>query len=358
MDYGFTDLNFEDFQDTPEEVIIPGNSEEGNDPSNPTQGNNDDLSQESEEDTIDNNNADTPDDENPSDPEEEQGDDSNQSTLSVFAQSLKEGGVFAGIDDDKIQKVNSVEDLLKLMDESLNKKKFEGLTLTQQRYLESLEAGVSKSEFDQIEKELNYIESITDEALENNPQLQFNMIGLGLMEQGISKEKASKIANSMMASGNGLAEALESKEQLYKIKEQKFKESIEAKKQDTKLSVEKTKELVDGKKDVLSSVPLTTADKETIFRRMTTKVDVNENGEPINRFTQWRKENGVEAEFIINALFTLTNEFKDLGRLGEVAKTKAAMKLDKMLKQNESNDLNNQGSGFKLNDSDPYNINV
>lgn len=356
MNYDFTELDFTEEIETTEVNIEPGKEEITNNP-NPL--NTEEVKEEEgqlDPNNTDASNADTPDldDSEPTNPTND-----NQSTLSIFAQSLKEGGVFAGIEDDKIAGVKSVEDLLKLMDESLTAKKYANLTQSQQRYLESLETGIPKSEFDKLEKELNNIEAITPEALENNPQLQFNVIALGLMEQGIEKEKATKIANSLMASGSGLAESLDSRNQLYKIKEQKFKEGLEAKKQDTKLSVEKTKEMVDGKESVLSSVPLSASDKETIFRSMTSKVDINENGEPINRFTQWRKEKGVEAEFVINALFTLTNEFKDLGRLGEVAKTQAAKKLEERLKQNESNDYINQNSGFQMkNDSNPYNLNV
>lgn len=274
--------------------------------------------------------------------------------ISVFAKAFREEGLLTGLTEEQLKEINSLSDAVKYIKEEVGKTALDGLSPVQKRYIETLNAGIQPSEFEELEKDLKSIENITEESLQSNLEAQFTVIALNLIEKGVPSEEAQITANAIVKQPNAISKALEAREALYQTKLEKFNKSVEEKKEENRLSVEKTKELVESKDSILGKVNLTKADKEKILSKMVTRVDVID-GQQVNEFSKWRKENGVEAEFILNAIYTITDGFKSLGKLGTVAKNSAAKQLEEKLRQQEGSEIT--GSNFKIGENNPYNFN-
>lgn len=273
--------------------------------------------------------------------------------ISVFAKALQEEGLLEDITEEDLKNINSLADVVKYAQEKALESSLSTLTPTQQRYMESLKAGVEISEFENIERELQSLENLSEQILEEDLQKQFTVVALDLIHKGMDREEAQDLANLIVNQPNGLQKAIIAKDALYQSKLKDYNAKVEVKKQDNLASVEQTRELVESKEKVLGKVTLTKADKDKIFSKMTTRVDIID-GQQVNAFSKWRKENGVEAEFILNTLMVLTDNFTSLGKLGISAKSAASKALEDKLRQAENAEATTQS--FKVGDGE-FNFN-
>ena len=353
-------LNFEDFNASEEmsEFInqINDNSQEENNQENNNESEN--LNKEvnsnklSEADKINNDNLQKPLSTPSSDSDNE------DSTISVFARMLNEEGVLP-FEEEDLNNIKSIDDLKEKVKDSLARfietKKYEGLNESQKRYLGAVEAGIPQNEFDELERNLNVIERLTPEVLEQDDKARFNIIAMSYISKGIPKEKALKMANASFQMQTDIEDAVEARELLYSDMKTKYESKIEEKVNEHKLSLEQLKTKIDETENVLGGLKLTPKMKEDIYKSMTTKVDSDENGMPMNALDKWVRENPIESKIILHSIRVATNNFKNLGRLGDVAKNKAISQLEQKLKQSEN--LQFDSSGLKYQGLD-LNINV
>jgi len=262
------------------------------------------------------------------------------STFSVFANLLKEEGVIS-LEDEELKAIKTSNDLIEAVKKQIEKSKFENLSESQKRYLEAVQAGIPQSEYEKLEKELNQLEKIDDEVLSKNTQARFDLIAYDYIAKGIDKDKAVELANRSIKLGTDIDDAKEALASLIKIKSEQYKNSIVTKQTENKVSLEELKTKIESKDTILKDVKLTPKQKTDLFNLVSTKVDADESGQPINEFNKWRKDNGVEAEIILGAIYQLTNKFQNLGKILEVSKSKASLELEKRLKSNEMTDMNN-----------------
>lgn len=266
-------------------------------------------------------------------------DSNDSSAVLVFAKMLQEEGVLP-LDDEGINSIKDVKDLKEQVSQAINKyieeKKYEGLNESQKRFLGAVEAGVPQDEFEKLERDLSTLESLTTDVLKQDSKARFNVIAMSYISKGISKEQAIKIANASFQMQTDIEDAEEAKQVLYDDLNKKYQDKIESKKQEHKLSVEKLKETIDSTDTVLGSLKLSPKMKDDIYKSMITKVDSDESGNPLNALDKWIKENPIDSKLILHALKVATNDFKELGRLGDVAKNKAISTLEDRLRQSES----------------------
>lgn len=277
---------------------------------------------------------------------------SSNDNISVFAQAFQEEGLLTNLSEEEIKGIKSFADAVKYVQEEANKKAYENLTPTQKRYMDSLNAGIAINEFEDLERELQVIEDITEDTLRNDPKQQFTVLALNFIEKGVDRDLAQEMANALVNKPDGLSKALQARNESYAKKLEAYKEKVDVKKEDNKISVDKAKELVDSKENILGKVPLSKGDKDKIFSKMTTRVDIVD-GQQVNEFAKWRMEKGAEAEFILNAIMHFTDNFTSLGKLGITAKTSAAKALEDTLRQNEHKEITDGNSS----ESNPYNFN-
>jgi hypothetical protein len=271
------------------------------------------------------------------------------STISVLANYLKEEGVFSS-DLEGLDKVNSIAELKDIIAKQVAVSRFSDLSPSQIRYLESIESGIPLNEYEQLQKEVSDLESITTADIEENQELRFNIIAQDLIQSGLSKEKAVGMANRSIESGKDIEDAKESIKSLHERTVQKFKETVNSKKEEKQATLAEVKTLIDSKTSVMGDITLSKADKENIFKTMTTQVDTTPQGLPLNQFEKWRSENGIEAEFILSALYVSTDGFKNLGTIKTEVKSSAARQLEEKLRSVDKEELGaslNSGSSFK-----------
>lgn len=265
------------------------------------------------------------------------------SAILVFARMLNEEGVLP-FDEESLNNIKSVEDLKEQISSAINKhiedKKFEGLNDSQKRFLGAIEAGIPKTEFDELEKNLSIIERLSPEVLEQDDKARFNIIAMSYIQKGFPKEKAIKMANASFQMQTDIEDAVEARDLLYNDLKTKYENTIEDKKEQHRISVEQLKTKIDETENVLGNLRLTPKMKDDVYKSMITKVDTDDNGLPLNSLDKWIKENPIDSKIILHTLKVATNNFKDLGRLGTVAKNKAISQLEDKLKQSENLQFN------------------
>lgn len=264
------------------------------------------------------------------------------STFSVFATLLKEEGVIS-LDEETLKSVKTANDLVEVVKKQIENSKFENLSESQKRYLEAVEAGIPQNQYEKLEKELNQLEKINDEVLEKNVQARFDLIAYDFINKGFAKEKAIEYANRSIKLGTDIADSKEALTNLIKVKQEEFKKSIDTKVEENKVSLDELKTKIESKETILKDIKLTPKQKQDIFNIVSTKVDSDESGQPINEFNKWKREQGVEAEILLGALYHLTNKFQNLGKILDTSKSKASQELERKLRQNDTADLQNTG---------------
>ena len=271
--------------------------------------------------------------------------DDDSSTFSVFANLLKEEGVFS-LEDDEIGKIKTSTDLIEAVKKQIESSKFSNLSESQKRYLESIETGVPQAEFEVLERQLTNLEKISDQIIEDDRQTRFDLIAYDWMAKGISKEKAVDLANRSLKLGTDVDDAKEARLSLITVKTQEYKNSILSKQEEQKVSLEKLKEEIEKKDFILKDVKQTPRQKQALYDLLSTKVSTDEQGQPVNEFNKWRMDNKLEAEIILGAMYFKTNKFKDLGKILDVTKSKAARQLEDKLRQNEFSETVNKNTSF------------
>lgn len=264
------------------------------------------------------------------------------STISVFANYLKEEGVLSP-ELEGFEKIESLEDLKNLVKKQIEVERHSDLSESQKRYLDSIESGVPLNEYESMEKELNWIEAISIDDLndesEAGGQLRFDIMVMDLIESGMSQDKATVLANRSFELGKDKEDAADSIQSLYAKKVETYKSSIEEKKVEKQASIEDVRKTIDAKEFIMGDIKLTKETKSEILKLMTTQVDTTSEGQPLNQFGKWRRENGVEAEIILNALYINTNGFKNLGDIKTEVSSAAARKLEDKLRSLDKEDL-------------------
>jgi hypothetical protein len=263
------------------------------------------------------------------------------SSFSVFAKYLKEEGVLSDmIDSETLEGVKSIEDLKNIVKTQIEKSRYSDLTETQRRYLESVESGIPLSDLQEIEQNLGSLKTIDKEVLAQDVQLRFDLIVTDLIESGFEEERATAMAQRVVDSKEDEAEAETAIANMIKRREEDYKALLKEGKEKKISTLKEVEEFVNSKKEkVLESIELDDAQRKEVYNLMVNQVDTTENGAPVNAFAKWRKEKGLEAEFILNALYLHTNGFKNLGSIENQVASSSAKRLEELLKGNESKEI-------------------
>lgn len=257
-------------------------------------------------------------------------DDSSHSTLYTLAKHLKEEGVLHLNED--IEKVESLDDLKDLIRKSNEQAKYVGLSESQKRYQEALANGIPQKEYETVEREIQNLTRIKEEDIVSNEQLRFEINALDLIEKGLDKEKALKLAKLSLTDESNVNDSKEALRNLIENKKAKFKSLVEDSQKKTELTLDEIKKSVYSKEKFLDT-PLNDITKNKLFDLMTTKVESDEStGMPLNEFQKWQKENPIEANIFVNYMWMMTNKGKDLGLIKKSSTSDAAKDLERKLK--------------------------
>lgn len=275
---------------------------------------------------------------------------------SSIASALKEEGIFPDIDDEEINNVKEPEDFRDIIDKQIK----EGLEEAQKRIYEALNNGVQPSIVRQYENTLGFLNSITDEQIDDESEageeLRKKLLQQDFMNRGYSQERAVKMTDKLFESGADIEEA---KQALIGNKEfftSKYNEILNNAKEEERKEQEKIRKQAEQlKKDILTSeklfneVPIDKSTRQKIYDNVSKPVYKDpETGEYYTALQKYKLEH--ENDFIkyVGLFFTLTDNFTNLDKLVSPSAKKEVKKKLKELEHTLNNTARDDGGVLKF----------
>ena len=264
---------------------------------------------------------------------------------SSIAKAFAEEGIFPDLDEDTISKVETPEDLRKLVDEQIKA----SLDEKQKRIDEALNAGVEPDTIRQYEGALNYLDSLTDDTItaetEEGEKLRKQLIYQDFINRGYSKERASREVQKSLNGGTDVDDAKEALKSNKEYLKSKYDEVVEDAKKEEEAEVTKRKELATQLKNsiltdkkVFGEIEVDKATRQRIYDNIAKPVYKDpDTGEMLTAIQRYEIEHRTEFLKNLGLIFTLTDGFKTLDGL---VKGKVRKEVKKVFRELE-NTLNN-----------------
>ena len=264
---------------------------------------------------------------------------------SSIAKAFAEEGIFPDLDEDTISKVETPEDLRKLVDEQIKA----SLDEKQKRIDEALSAGVEPDTIRQYEGAINYLDSLTDDNItaetDEGEKLRKQLIYQDFVNRGYSKERASREVQKSLNGGTDIddaKEALKSNKEYFKSK---YDEVVEDAKKEEEAEITKRKEQAEKlktsiltDKKVFGDLEVDKATRQRIYDNIAKPAYKDpETGEMLTAIQRYEVEHRTEFLKNLGLVFTLTDGFKNLDGL---VKSKVRKEVKKGFRELE-NTLNN-----------------
>lgn len=254
----------------------------------------------------------------------------NSDFYSSIANALNEEGIFPDLDEETIKNVKTAEDFRDLIENQIKA----GIDERNKRIDEALSVGVEPTEIRKYENTINYLNSISDDAIsdesEKGETLRKQLIFQDFINRGYSKERAEREVNKSFSAGSDIEdakEALASNKEFFEnaydglIEEGKKAEKEEE--QNRKKQAEQLKKSILEDKEVFGEIQLDKATRQKVFDAISKPVYKDpETGEFYTAIQKYEKDNHTEFMKNIGLLYTLTDGFKSIDKLvnGKVKK--------------------------------------
>ena len=242
---------------------------------------------------------------------------------SSIAKAFAEEGIFPDLDDEAISKVESPEDLKDLVEQQIKS----GLDERQKRIDEALNAGVETSTIKRYESTINYLDSITEEALNSETaegeKLRKQLIYQDYINRGFSQQRATKEVQKAIDNGTDIDDAKEALQGTKDFFKAQYKTLIDDAKREEALEIEERKkqaaELKDSilsDKKVFGDLEVDSNTRKKIYENISKPVyKDNETGELYTAIQKYEMENRTDFLKYIGLVYTLTDGFKNLDGL-------------------------------------------
>jgi hypothetical protein len=265
---------------------------------------------------------------------------SSQGNITFLASALAESGVFSSLGEDELKEIDNADKLLDAIAKQIKANELSDLTEDQKQYVEALRTGVPNDEYTESKTLIQQYKSIDNKKIEDNVNIQFELIRRSLIAEGISEERAKKLATVAAQSEEGYEEALQAKQALIANEESKLTSKIEAAKKANEDKLAKDQEELSSLKskineasELIPGIKVNSQTKEKIFESLTSPVKV-EGSKMLNEVMESYKN--PEYKMKLHALHVITNGFKDFSKFTQTTKSKVAKDLEEK--------LNNQGT--------------
>lgn len=264
---------------------------------------------------------------------------------SSITNALKEEGIFPDLDDETISNIASAEDFRDLIEDQIKA----GIDERNRRIDDALNAGVEPTEVRKYENTINYLNSISDDAIADESDkgelLRKQLIFQDFINRGYTKERAEREVNKSFNAGSDIEdakEALASNKEFFEdaydtlIKESKENERREEEKRKKQANDLKKSILED--KEVFGEIQLDKSTRQKVYDNISKPVYKDpETGEFYTAIQKYELENKTEFLKNLGLLFTLTDGFKNIDKL---VKGRVRKEVKKGLRELE-NTLNN-----------------
>ena len=248
---------------------------------------------------------------------------SQKNFYSSIATALKDEGILPDLSDDTLKTIDSDAKLAEAIQKHIESQ----LTETQQRVKNALDNGVDSNIVKNYENTIKYLNSITDEALENEEEqgtnLRKQIIISDWLNKGLKQDKALKLAEQSIENGTDIEDAKEALQGNKEFYESGYKKVIEDSTQERKKIEESRKQEAENlKKSILEDDKVFgefEVDKPTrnkIFDTISKPVYKDQqSGQIMTELQHYQMENPADFIKYVGLAYTLTDGFKNLGSL-------------------------------------------
>ena len=279
-------------------------------------------------------------------PEDKGSSPKDENPYSLFAQALKGDGLFQFLDKDTVDKITDADSFMEAFRNEIDAR----LDDETKRYKEAIENGMEPSVVAQYQNTIKRLESITDEAIEDDTEqganLRRTLLFRDFINRGFSEERAKKQVERIMSSGTDKDDAKDALDSVIEYFKDKYQEQLDIKKQETlserqkvKQEAEEFRKAVLEKDKLFEDIPVDKATRKKAFDAMTRVVKTSDDGEQLTAVQLYADEHPVEFRTALGIVWALTDGFTKMGNLLQKSVNK---KVNKNLQEIESR-LKNQG---------------
>ena len=281
--------------------------------------------------------------EEPEVPSEEQEETPN--ITSSITSALVDEGLLATLNEERLSKIQSAEDLIEAFREDQENQ----LNERQKRIEEALNYGVEVSKIQQYEKTLTTLDSITDEMLEGeeeqNENYRKNLIYQNYLEKGFDQEEAMDLLNRSVESGKDIDDAKKALTSLKKIYKNSYDNEVSAAKKAHEESIKaQEKQIEDLRASIMNDeeffkqFEINKTTRKKIFDSVTKAVPTTD-GKRITALQKYIDDNPIDAYKKLGTIFVLTEgltKFDALFKAGAKKEVKKKVEqLDNLLKHTQ-----------------------
>lgn len=253
---------------------------------------------------------------------------------SSIASALKEEGILSALDEETLSKIQTPEDFAEAMENELKAK----LDERQKRIDEALQVGVEPNEVRKYEGTINYLNSITEDAISdesaNGEKLRKQLIFQDFLNRGFSKERAQRETQKSFNSGSDVEDAKEALASNKEYFQQEYEDLVaearageEAEKARTKKEAEELKKSILDEKEIFKGLELDKTTREKVYNSISKPVYKDpETGQYLTAIQKYERDNRQDFLKKIGLLFTMTDGFTNLDKLVKPTATKQVKK--------------------------------
>lgn len=271
----------------------------------------------------------------------EQKQSSSSDVLSSLASALKEAGVFSSLENDDLD-IKDTETLIKAIEKQIKVNEYAFLNDTQKEYLKALEAGIPLEVYSEVQHNVKQYEDLSDEVIEKNANVTYELIRRSLIIEGVDKEKADKLAKLSLKEEDVVDQAKKAKQDLINYEKKLIQEEIASKEQEKQNKVAKEQETIQAikskileKEDIIPGIKLNTQTRDKIFSSLVTPSSKNDKGDLLNEVME-KYSKDEDYKIKLHALHTITKGFTDFSKFKNTTKSKAIQELESKLQGKNS----------------------
>jgi len=234
---------------------------------------------------------------------------------SSIAFTLADNGVLQTLDDDRLGKIKTTEDLIEAFKEDLHNQ----LDEQQKRVSDALNAGVEPNKIQQYEQIISTLDNVTTETLEAEGEqyenYRKNLIYQNYINKGFEESDAQDMVERSVESGKDVDDAKKALESLKKFYKNGYEREIEdgrksseefAKKQQKQIKELETSIIDDD--DFYTPLEVSKTVRKKIFDTVAKPIK-QKDGTQITAIQQYMKEKPNEALKMFGTMYVLTEGF-------------------------------------------------
>tara|TARA_R110000772_G_scaffold8692_1_gene28792 strand:- start:5535 stop:6656 length:1122 start_codon:yes stop_codon:yes gene_type:complete len=299
------------------------------------------------------------------DDDEEKGDEpdssSNPNLFKSLTELLHQKSLLSSLDSDVETEDDFVNVFTKELDTQIDKLLVERFGEENAHFVKQ---GVPLEKVQKNNEEFKQLESITNETISSDPELQKRILYQDFINRGYDEQKAVKYVNRSLELDAGEEDALEAIESIRErqtervnLENQKILEQKTAQDKAREDNIKLITKEIDNMTEVISDFPVSKNVKAKVKEAMFNVVGSNpDTGESENTLMKYRRENPVEFDKKLYYLFTVTNNFENFDLLNSSSKSKAIKDLEKAFHSTTA--IKDPGAPSYLQDPNSYEIDL